>query len=233
GHRPPGGAVRGLSARGTGVLRGAPGRQHEGVLGGAPPRLGGRGSPPDARPHRGAGGRVRPLPCVPSLPRRALLQGQGALQGPPRRRRGATGRHRALRPPLGRGPARGDGALCDGRRPARAIPGGRRRRPARDRARADHRAVGGRRAGGGPGRRGPAQDGPPRLPGGPPADRPAAREGAGGDPTLRRAGVVAHAGGRRPPRDLLARGGAPQRMARRPRRAERRPGRTARAPPGL
>ena len=108
-------------AGGAGLLRPARGGQLEGVLGGQQGRLPRRGQGVGAGALRRAR-RVRTVPPVPALQRRALRQGPTAVQDPARRVRRERGRRRLLLPHLARGTDGGHRVLRDDARPARALP---------------------------------------------------------------------------------------------------------------
>src|ERR1700734_2859258 len=115
----PGDAVRGVAGRSPGVLRGPRGRQLQGLLDRAQGGLRGQGAPPDDRPGRGAGRRVRRGEDLPSLPGRPVQPGQVPVQDAHRR----PGRHR-LRPAVrGRAGRRGR-HVHDVAHPARPLPAG-------------------------------------------------------------------------------------------------------------
>ena len=84
--------VRRLPRRGPRLLRRPRDGQHQVVLDGAQGRLRHRGQGADDGPGRGPGAGVRQGQAVPALPRRALRQGQDALQDPPGRLRARPAR---------------------------------------------------------------------------------------------------------------------------------------------
>ncbi len=123
--------VQRISGRGHRVLRAARRRQLPNLLAGQQESLRRVRQATDGRADRGAR-RLRTVPHVPPVQRRAVLEEQAALQDRTGRLRRVGGRHRVLRSVLCR---RADGRrrlLRHGQGPARAV-------PYRDRRRGDRR----------------------------------------------------------------------------------------------
>ena len=127
------------------LLRRPRGRQHPVVLGQAQGHLRLLRPTTDGRPVRGAGARVRGGQGVPAVPRRALRQGQDAVQDRAGRVRRRRPRHRLVRRDLGPRRPHRRRLLRRQRTPDRRHPGGHRRRPHRARAPVTAREARGRR----------------------------------------------------------------------------------------
>ena len=178
-HRFPRGSAR--------LLRRPGARQHQVVLGVPQARLRRVRARPDAGADRGAGRGVRGRQGLPALPRRALRQGQDALQEPPGRVRHRRPGDRVVR--RGRRSRRpGRRRLLPRRRPRPGPhPGRHRHRPLRRELERIVRPADPRRL---RGARRAAQDHTPRVLRRPPADRPAAPQVAVVGTVLRLRAVI-------------------------------------------